>query len=82
MRVAIAAVGFAPRLCLLLPECGRSRRERNSDQAGCGRKLARDANAVLRPRLSQVLSAAGRRSLCLPALLAVKPGHRELTAIG
>ena len=79
MRIAIAAVGFAG---LAYVFCCQSRRERNSDQAGCGRKLARDANAVLRPRLSQVLSAAGRRSLCLPALLAVKPGHRELTAIG
>ena len=83
MRVAIAAVGFAALAYVFCCQnAGAVAVQRNSDQAGCGRKLARDANAVLRPRLSQVLSAAGRRSLCLPALLALKPGHRELTAIG
>ena len=83
MRVAITAPSFAvPCLCLLLPECGRSRRKRNSDQGGRGRRFVRDADALLRPRLSQVLSSAGHRSLCLPALLALEPGDGELTAIG
>src|ERR1700758_2572890 len=68
-------------LCLLLSKCGRSRHEWDSDQGGCGRPFARDAGAVLRPRLSQVLSAARHRSLCLQALLALEPGDRELTAI-
>jgi hypothetical protein len=74
-----------PCLCLLLPECGRSRHDWNSDQRGCGGQFARDANAVSRvllARLTQVLSAACHRSLCLPALLALEPGNRELTALG
>jgi hypothetical protein len=70
----------------MLPECGRSRHEWNSDQrGGCGCRFARDANAVspvLLARLSQVLSAACHRSPCLPALLALEPGDRELTALG
>ena len=72
----------AKRLCLLLPECRRGCRKRISDQGSRGRWFARDANALLRPRLSQVLSVAGRRSLCLPALLALESGDRQLTAIG
>ena len=70
MRVAIAAVGCA---ALAYVFCCQNAGAVATTGGGC--RFARDANAVspvLLARLSQVLSAAGHRSLCLPALLALE----------
>ena len=76
MRVAIAAVGCAALayvFCCQNAGAVATTGTAIKEAAGC--RFDRDANAVspvLLARLSQVLSAAGHRSLCLPALLALE----------